>query len=268
MLLAVCSLFAPAQGGSVTITSSDHDTTLFKSNTSNALGGGMGMFAGTDGGGASGDHRALVSFNLVGQVPSRVTITSVSLELTLATVAGSSGGSSSGDQTPREIDLHLVKTAWGEGTAGTGGTINGSGGGSASSAGDATWASSASPTAWATAGGGGDYLSTVSSSETVGNPGNTTTQYFWNSTPNAATPNPTIVSDVQSWVNDPSTNHGWELINTNETDAKTFRVFFTREAADGLRPELTVTWVPEPGAMTMLLLGALGIAPFAWRRKR
>ncbi len=266
LLIVACAVSVPAYAASVTITS-NHDTTMFKANGSNSLGAGIGMYAGTDGNGAAGSHRALVSFDIAGSVPAGSTITGVSLGLTLGAVAGGSAPGS-GDATPREIDLHRVTTAWGEGTAGVGGTqIGGTGQGFAASTGDATWTDSAFPsTAWATPGGGGDFSGTVSASQIVGNPPNFTTQFTWGSTAS-------MISDVQSWLNTPATNFGWVLINTDETDAKTFRAFFTREAATvpsqaAFVPALTITYVPvpEPATVTTLLLGFLGFAFVCWRR--
>ncbi len=144
-LLVLPILAGHLLASTVTITSS-HDTTIFKLNGSNSLGGGIGMFAGTDGNGADGDHRALVSFDIAGSVPAGSTITSVTLGLTLGMVAGGAGTAGSGDPTPREIDLHKVTTAWGEGTAGAGTTqIGGTGQGFAAGTGDATWTDSAFP---------------------------------------------------------------------------------------------------------------------------
>jgi hypothetical protein len=275
LVFLFCLAATPALAGSVTITS-NHDTTLFKSTGSNSLGAGIGMYAGTDANGASGDHRALISFDIAG-IPGLAgkTITGVSLGLTLGAVAGG-GSPGTGDQTPREIDLHRVTTAWGEGIAGSGTTqIGGTGQGFAAGNGDATWPdssfSASSPVHWNSFTdpnqlGGGDFSSTVSASQTVGNPSNFTTQFTWGST--AA-----MVADVQSWLDTPATNFGWTLVNTDETDARTFRAFFTRDAATvpsqaAFIPQLTITFVPEPATLTSLLVGALGFAAVARRRKR
>ncbi len=260
-----CFVSAPAFAGSVTITS-NHDTTILNTNGSSSLGGGIGMFAGTNGNGADGDHRALISFDVAGNVPAGSTITGVSLTLTLAMVAGGAGTAGAGDSLPREIDLHRVTKSWGEGTAGAGTTqLNGTGQGFAASTGDATWTDSAFPsTNWNTVGGGGDFSNTVSASQIVGNPPNFTTPFTWGSTA-------TMVSDVQSWLDDPAENFGWTLINTDEADSRTFRAFFTREAANvpseaAFIPALTINFVPEPSTRTAFLLGALGFAAVMWRR--
>ncbi len=57
-----------------------------------------------------------------------------------------------------------------------------------------------------------------------------------------------MVSDVQSWLDNPATNFGWELVNSDETDSRTFRAFWTKEASDPtLRPELVVTYAALAG---------------------
>lgn len=68
---------------------------------------------------------------------------------------------------------------------------------------------------------GGDFAPTPSASLTivgtkVGVP------YTWLSTP-------ALVADVQGWLGNASTNHGWLLLNTDETSSQTFRAFYSRE---------------------------------------
>jgi hypothetical protein len=85
------------------------------------------------------------------------------------------------------------------------------------------------------------------------------------------------VADVQGWVNNPSTNDGWELINADEHDATTFDAFFSREAtsAAGVTnpatqlPSLVVnfTSVPEP-ASAALVGAALLLGGFARPSRR
>ena len=44
------------------------------------------------------------------------------------------------------------------------------------------------------------------------------------------------------------TNFGWALVNSDETDYRTFRAFWTKESTDPtLRPELLVTYTVLPG---------------------
>ena len=60
-----------------------------------------------------------------------------------------------------------------------------------------------------------------------------------------------MIADVQSWLNSPSTNFGWAVVNSDETDATTFRAFWTKEAPTAsLRPELIVSYTPAPEPST------------------
>ena len=60
-----------------------------------------------------------------------------------------------------------------------------------------------------------------------------------------ASSNPTLLSDVQAWFGDATSNHGWELINSGEGTSQSVKSFSSREAAAGIRPLLTITYVPE-----------------------
>ncbi len=128
--------------------------------------------------------------------------------------------------------------AWGEGTsnAGTGGTGAGEGDGVPATTNDATWLDTfydpTNPQFWTTA--GGTFSSTVSATTSV----NGVAFYSWNSSG--------LTADVQSWVNQSTTNFGWIVIG-NETTARTAKQFDTREnttAAD--RPTLVVTYTAPP----------------------
>jgi PEP-CTERM motif len=87
-----------------------------------------------------------------------------------------------------------------------------------------------------------------------------------------------LVSDVQGWLNSPTTNFGWELINADETTATDFRAFFTRDCAtssptvctSAMDPQLRITFtaaaVPEPSSMMLLFVGLLGVLAGPGRR--
>jgi hypothetical protein len=255
-----------ALAGSVTIASSDRDTTIFTPGTGNSGGGQNQMYAGTSGTANSAD-RALFHFDVADNLPSGVTIQSVTLSLTLSQVAG--GGTGGGDPTPREIDLHRLSSNWGEGTVSTGG-----GKGDLANAGDATWINAFSPsTPWSTPTNtpGGNFSAAASGAQVVNNVVNTV--FTWDSTATTLngggpTDNSKMVADVQSWLNSPLTNFGWILNNTNEADSKTFRAFFTREAAANVRPQLTIAWaVPEPASSALMAFAAVALAVLVLRRK-
>ncbi len=195
------------------------DNTLYEdASGSLSNGAGQNMFAGKTNLTTNGLlRRALVAFDIAGNIPAGATIVSVTLILNVSqTVAGS-----------HAVDVHRVLADWGEGTSTAPG--NGGGGGAATS-GDATWLHTFFNTAlWATA--GGDFVSTPSATRSVGGIGG----YTWGST--AA-----LVSDVQQWLDLPSTNFGWILLGNEET-MQTAKAFATKESFNAAaRPRLDVTY--------------------------
>ena len=249
---------ASASADTVTIGASK-DASIYAGTVNNSNGAGPGMFAGTDTG--PNRIRSLIDFDIAGSgIPSGATITNVQLMLGLGMVPGGSAPS------PETIDLRRLTADWGEGTTGSGSSgIGGTGAGFPANAGDATWNARMFPgTLWTTA--GGDFSPTVSASLSVGNTINT--YYTWASTT-------ALVADVQGWLNNPSSNFGWELVNEDETSARTFRAFYTREApgaSAAFRPQLQITYtaaVPEPSSLLLTALGACMafIVPRRQRRK-
>jgi hypothetical protein len=234
----------------------DADTTIFQNNVNNSAGGALGMFSGTNS--SSSPRRALVEFDIADNIPAGSTITNVTLTLYLASVAG---GGTTGTAT---IGLYDLSDSWGEGTAEEGQGASGAGQGAMANTGDATWDdrfySSSSPTAWTTP--GGDYSGTTSGTLAVGTTLNAA--YTWGSTSQ-------MVADVQSWLDSPTTNFGWEMINSNETGSQTFRAFYTREEASSnsnLVPDLQITYTPSL-APEPVGIGALAIAAgFVTTRRR
>ncbi|HEV3418549.1 MAG TPA: DNRLRE domain-containing protein [Pirellulales bacterium] len=230
------------------------DTTIFQNNVNNSAGAGNGLFAGTNG--ASSPRRGLIAFDIADNIPSGAIIDSVQLTLVLGQVAGSGGGTGGGGTSSSTIDLHRLTADWGEGVAEKQSpptdSIGGQGQGAPANDGDATWNarfySAVTPTLWATP--GGDFASQVSASATVGttlNVGST-----WGST--AA-----LVSDVQGWLNSPTSNFGWALVNENEVGLQTFRAFYSRDVATAaFHPQLQVTFetVPEPAGIVLSMMAA------------
>src|SRR5207249_114044 len=93
---------------------------------------------------------------------------------------------------------------------------------------DATWRHRFFDTIfWTTE--GGDFSATVSASQSVGAVG----MYMWSS--------PQMIGDVQSWLNNPTTNFGW-LVLGDESDTLTAKRFDTRESASP--PVLTIQYTP------------------------
>jgi hypothetical protein len=199
------------------------DNTLYEDTTGSlSNGAGQGFFAGRSSGTSSGSiRRGLIAFDVAGSIPAGATIISATLTLNMSQT-------SSGAQ---DVSLHRALTDWGEGTSVAGG--NGGSGGPATT-GDATWIHTFYTSSfWANA--GGDFFPTPSASQSVAALGS----YTWGSTAG-------MVADVQQWLNNASSNHGWILVG-NESVLQTAKRFDSREhdiAAN--RPALTVTYAMQP----------------------
>lgn len=200
------------------VLSAAKDNTLYEDalgQFSNAIG--EHMVCGTTLGGEQ--RRALLEFDIASMVPAGSAITAVTLRLNMSrTVAGS-----------QMCSLFRVMKEWGEGTSDAPGE---EGSGDAATPGDATWVHAAfDADFWATP--GGDFAAAPSAAIPVAGNG----PYSWDST--AA-----MAADVQSWLDDPSTNHGWIILG-NELDERTAKRWDSREnpvAAN--RPALTVRFIP------------------------
>lgn len=226
--------------GTVTI-NAQQDNTLYESATgslSNAQG--SAMFAGRTSQPSNSIRRALISFDITSAIPSDSIIDSVSLTLhmTAANIQNET------------IYLHRVTSAWGEGTSLAAG---GQGGGGLSTTGDATWIHTFYDNQfWNNP--GGDFDPTSSATQIVGNVG----FYTWGS-------NTQMISDVQSWLNNPSTNFGWIILG-NETVGGSSKRFETDEYADPLlRPSLSVSFSPIPEPASLILLGLSSVAMISRR---
>jgi hypothetical protein len=164
-------------------------------------------------------RRALVAFDVGRSIPSGSQITNVTLTLNMSQT-------SSGADT---IGLHRVLADWGEGTSAA---LGNEGGGAPATTNDATWIHRFFNTSlWTTS--GADYASTASDSLSVSVLGS----YTWGSTT-------AMVSDVQQWFDNPSSNFGWMLVG-QETAPHLTKRFDSKELVDStLRPTLTVTYTP------------------------
>ncbi len=196
------------------------DNTLYESATG-ALSNGAGehFFVGQTGqtSPSSALRRGLIAFDIASNVPAGAKITSVTLTLNMSKT-------SSGAQ---NIDLRRVLKNWGEGTSNAAAN---EGSGANAATGDATWIHAFFNTSsWASA--GGDFSATASASRSVADVGS----YAWGSTAQ-------MVSDVQGWLDSPSTDFGWALVG-NESLARSSKRFDTKEnAVAGVQPKLTVTY--------------------------
>jgi len=177
----------------------------------------------------SGDHffvgrnagnlirRGLIAFDVAAAISNGSTVNSVTLTLNMSkTIVG-----------PETIELHPTLADWGEGASNADGE---EGTGAEALPGDATWLHTFFDTDFWTAE-GGDFDVSASGSTVVDQIGS----YTWDSTPS-------MVADVQSWLDDPSTNFGWVLTG-DESTFPTSKRFDTRENSPAsTHPVLTVEY--------------------------
>lgn len=194
------------------------DTTLVEDRDGlYASGGSDGIFVGATA--RQGLRRGLIAFDAAAALPAGARVTEVTLTLNMNRTRGPE----------HVIALHRVPSSWGEGTAAGAG---GQGGGGIAEEGDAAWVHRDFETvAWDSP--GGDFAPEPSASLPVAGPAS----YTWGSTGQ-------MVADVQGWLDDPSTAHGWILVG-DETDLKNAKRFDSRESeSEADRPVLTVVYVP------------------------
>lgn len=195
------------------------DNTLYEYNPddgdrSNALG--LHFFAGNT---AEPEiRRGVIAFDIAGNIPPGSTIIAVTLSLNMSRTAFDD---------PRTIELHDLLADWGEGTSMAPGE---EGDGAPATPNDATWRHRFFDTIFWT-NEGGDFSATVSATQSVGPIG----QYTWSS--------PQMIADVQSWLDNPSSNFGWLVLGDESTTATSKR-FDTRESASP--PVLTIQYIPGP----------------------
>jgi hypothetical protein len=240
LCLALGVLLLPSATSADTITLvPSRDTTIFGDLPVNSDGAGRSMFVGKTAQGAL--RRALIGFDIAGNIPAGSIITSVELRLVL-------DGKAQNESIMRPIELRRLLADWGEGTTGrgTGGQATGKGFPAPADGTTATWSHRFYKTMpWTQA--GGDFEATASGTTMVGITRNMPA--VWNSSPG-------MVNDVQSWLNDPASNFGWLLLGDESTTA-TARIFFTREAQNnGQWPSLVVTFTPPHTATTRLVVSA------------
>jgi len=248
--LALCLLVlvaVPAIGGEVTLVPT-RDNTLYEviqegEGQLPSNGAGDYFFAGRTA--ILGEsRRGLLGFDVADAIPPGSVIADVTLTLEMSrTISGSA-----------TVELHRVSSDWGEGTSDAPGQ---EGNGAPATDGDATWVHTFYPDGFWLAE-GGDFAASVSAAQSVGDEGT----YTWGSTPE-------MVADVQSWLDNPTTNFGW-LVMGDETRQLSTKRFNTRENSIG-SPQLAIAFmdpvptVPDRSlAMLALLLASLAI----WRLRR
>ncbi len=197
------------------------DNTLYQSTgVQISNGAGAYIFAGKNNSGEI--RRALVQFNVAGSIPAGSVINSASLSMRMSrTIAGS---------TP--VSLRKVLASWGEGASNA--PAN-EGGGTTAEPGDATWKFRFyDGTLWTSE--GGDFSPTSSATANVGG----IATYNWTGAQLAA--------DVQAWLDDPATDHGWAVIG-NESASPSAKRFDSRHSGITTnRPRLTINFTPSGAA--------------------
>lgn len=166
-------------------------------------------------------RRALVHFD-VGVIPEGSVINDVTLWMHLSRTKAND----------EVVSLHRVHQGWGEGASDAEGE---EGMGAPAFDGDATWIHTFYPDAfWIEP--GGDYDTTPSASSIIARQNGF---YSWSSLD--------MSLDVQMWVDDALTNHGWMVIG-NESEDKTAKRFDSGDIADtGRRPYLVIDFTPPVG---------------------
>jgi hypothetical protein len=230
------------------------DTTIFADSNDTASSAGVSAFAGNT---ASGlPRRALFVFDFA-DVPAGSQVVSASFSISVDRAAG-------GEQA---MTLHRLLADWG--TGGSDGSTNGAG--VAALPGDATWSHrffGDDTRQWRDGDGalapGGWFATTPSATTVVGGPD----KYTWSSV--AGSTGPSLVTDVQAWLDAPATNFGWILVG-DETVSRTAKRFWASEvSAASLRPTLTleIVPIPEPTTYAMMFAGLALLSIARLRSKR
>jgi hypothetical protein len=193
------------------------DNTIYGPNsTGNSNGAGDYFFVGATN--ALELRRGLVAFHVADSIPAGSLISMVTLSLTMSkTISG-----------VQAVNVHRVLADWGEGASNA---ALQEGTGAAAQTGDATWIYRFFNTlAWTTA--GGDFVGTTSATQSVGSVG----AYTWTGAG--------LVADVQAWVNDPSIDFGWALVDGEATLASAKRFNSRTNPTAASRPVLIVEYTP------------------------
>ena len=229
--IAAASVPSSALAGFIAASAS-RDATIYSGSSSIANGSGQYLFAGRTASGAL--RRALLQFDL-SAIPTDALIVSATLSLHLTQAA-------SGEHL---VSAHRILGSW---TTGSSDPTGNEGAGAAAAPADATWTSRSfgSPSMdWAIA--GGDIATAASAFSLIG------TDLVRYSISSAG-----LAADVQSWLADPSANHGWILIG-DESVNQSARRFGSKEGSTEFAPTLEIeyTVVPAPAAAAVLTIAGL-----------
>ena len=166
--------------------------------------------------GGSASSRALLKFDIAGNIPSNTIITSVALTVTVLNVPAT--------PTNSIFDLRAVLEAW--------------------SVSDATWTNRLAATPWSVPGGaiGVDYSGNISQTNFFGS---TTGLYTFVSTSN-------LVTDVQKWLQNSNSNFGWIIISEKQGTNFTERTLAS-SGNTANAPTLIIQYVAPPAIILLPL---------------
>jgi hypothetical protein len=181
-------------------------------------------------------RRGVLAFDL-DSIPSGAEILKVTLKLNLTKASRDSGD--------KVVSLHTLNKDWGEGASEAGG---GEGRGALAVTGDATWRySNFNSIEWTSA--GGDFNAAPSGSKIVGT---SLVEYSWSSDEAA---NEKMKTDVQNWLENPSSNFGW-LLKGEEEGVLSARAFASHEnQTEGKPPKLIVEYNTKPADYAVSITG-------------
>jgi hypothetical protein len=222
----------PVWAASQTLTPSD-DTFINAGNPTNNNGASASVFTGTDGHG--GIMRGLVQFVMPPGLQGRVVVTGAELTMTVQALGDGSAGTAAIES------LRALTEPWvqgnGLGDAPSSFTVGQPCGGSIAGA---TWTEPNCPTSapWTTA--GGTVASAVSGqADTTGL--SIGTRVSW-----ASSSNPAMTADVQGWIDNPGSNHGWRISSSTEGATAQAQRFFSNEAGT-TGPRLQISYSCKAG---------------------
>ncbi len=148
--LIVASAVASASASTVSLAATRDNTLIETADGSLSNGAGPAVYAGRTSQSSGSIRRALLAFDVAGNLPAGALITSATLHL----------HRTGGPQSPSPLSLHRVQAEWGEGTSSWDG-----GQGAPATASDATWIHTLHPTSeWNLP--GGDFAAVASSNLT------------------------------------------------------------------------------------------------------
>ena len=215
-ILLALAFFTPVPASAeMRVLEPDQDATLIEWPDGTLANGQGFLFVGRTGQSQRSIRRGLLRFDLAAALPAGAWITNAELTLTLTP----------SNDTLSVIGLHPVLAPWTEGPS-----FSGGGGGAVALPGDVTWLHTSYDTAlWSQP--GGDFDAVPSSDAIVAD----APLQVWPATPE-------LLADLQSWLDDPASNHGW-LLRGNEAVPSTAKRFTSREGADPLaRPQLFIEY--------------------------